>query len=118
MLQKLMAFVKVLNASGDNDGAATLIMANGAADKNGRSPIAKVAVGLPAGEASRFTGFGPAPASKKEIARLDLIEALFAEIELKEVLSTLRDLGISGNGPCVNPLVMSGARIKGTGMWS
>ena len=74
-------------------------------------------------------GFGPAPASKKLMARLGLTPADFDVIELNEAfasqgLATLRDLGIADDDPRVNPnggaialghpLGMSGARITGT----
>ena len=74
-------------------------------------------------------GFGPAPASKKLLARLKLRPDDFDVIELNEAfasqgLATLRDLGITADDPRVNPnggaialghpLGMSGARIAGT----
>jgi acetyl-CoA acetyltransferase len=74
-------------------------------------------------------GIGPAPASKKLMARLGLGQADFDVIELNEAfasqgLATLRDLGIADDDPRVNPnggaialghpLGMSGARITGT----
>ena len=82
-----------------------------------------------AGVAPRIMGFGPAPASKKLMARLGLSPADFDVIELNEAfasqgLATLRDLGIADDDPRVNPnggaialghpLGMSGARITGT----
>ena len=137
-LQKLRTFVKADgtvtagNASGVNDGAAALILASKeAAEKHGLTPIAKVLGGASAGVAPRIMGFGPAPASHKLMARLDLTAADFAVIELNEAfasqgLATLRDLGIADDDPRVNrnggaialghPLGMSGARITGTAM--
>ncbi|KAB6715751.1 MULTISPECIES: 3-oxoadipyl-CoA thiolase [Roseobacteraceae] len=137
-LQKLKTFVKADgtvtagNASGVNDGAAALILATReAAEKHGLTPIAKVLGGATAGVAPRIMGFGPAPASKKLMARLGLTQADFAVIELNEAfasqgLATLRDLGISDDDVRVNPnggaiaighpLGMSGARITGTAM--
>jgi acetyl-CoA acyltransferase len=137
-LQKLKTFVKADgtvtagNASGVNDGAAALILASKeAAEKHGLTPIAKVLGGASAGVAPRIMGFGPAPASKKLMARLGLTSADFAVIELNEAfasqgLATLRDLGIADDDPRVNrnggaialghPLGMSGARITGTAM--
>lgn len=137
-LQKLKTFVKADgtvtagNASGVNDGAAALILATReAAEKHGLTPIAKVLGGATAGVAPRIMGFGPAPASKKLMARLGLTQEDFAVIELNEAfasqgLATLRDLGISDDDPRVNPnggaiaighpLGMSGARITGTAM--
>jgi acetyl-CoA acetyltransferase family protein len=113
-----------------NDGAAALILATKeAAEKHGLKPIAKVLGGATAGVAPRIMGFGPAPASKKLMARLNLTVDDFDVIELNEAfasqgLATLRDLGIADDDPRVNPnggaialghpLGMSGARIAGT----
>jgi acetyl-CoA acyltransferase len=118
------------NASGVNDGAAALIIASSdAITKNGLTPIARILGGATAGVAPRIMGFGPAPASKKLMARLGLAEKDFDVIELNEAfasqgLATLRDLGIADDDPRVNPnggaialghpLGMSGARITGT----
>ncbi|CUH62847.1 Beta-ketoadipyl-CoA thiolase [Thalassovita gelatinovora] len=118
------------NASGVNDGAAALIIASKeAAEKYGLTPIAKVSGGATAGVAPRIMGFGPAPASKKLMARLELQQSDFDVIELNEAfasqgLATLRDLGIADDDPRVNPnggaislghpLGMSGARLTGT----
>ncbi|KZB50823.1 3-oxoadipyl-CoA thiolase [Thalassospira xiamenensis] len=118
------------NASGVNDGAAALIIASDAAVKKyGLKPIAKVLGGATAGVAPRIMGFGPAPASKKLLARLGLTTDQLDVIELNEAfasqgLATLRDLGIADDDARVNPnggaialghpLGMSGARITGT----
>ena len=118
------------NASGVNDGAAALIIASETAVKaHGLTPIARVLGGATAGVAPRIMGFGPAPASKKLMARMGLSQADFDVIELNEAfasqgLATLRDLGIADDDPRVNPnggaialghpLGMSGARITGT----
>ena len=118
------------NASGVNDGAAALILASeAAARRHGLTPIARVLGGAVAGVAPRILGFGPAPASKKLMARLGLSPADFDVIELNEAfasqgLATLRDLGIADDDPRVNPnggaialghpLGMSGVRITGT----
>ena len=137
-LQKLKSFVKADgtvtagNASGVNDGAAALILATKeAAEKQGLTPIAKVLGGATAGVAPRIMGFGPAPASKKLMARLGLKQEDFSVIELNEAfasqgLATLRELAIADDDPRVNPnggaislghpLGMSGARITGTAM--
>lgn len=135
-LAKLRGFVReggtitAGNASGVNDGAAALILATKeAAEKHGLTPIAKVLGGATAGVAPRIMGFGPAPASKKLMARLGLTVDDFDVIELNEAfasqgLATLRDLGVADDDPRVNPnggaialghpLGMSGARIAGT----
>ncbi|MGY9048453.1 acetyl-CoA acetyltransferase [Puniceibacterium antarcticum] len=137
-LQKLSGIVKTNgtvtagNASGVNDGAAALILASKeAAQRHGLTPIAKVLGGVSTGVAPRIMGFGPAPASKKLMARLGLSQSDFAVIELNEAfasqgLATLRDLGIADDDSRVNrnggaialghPLGMSGARITGTAM--
>lgn len=136
VLGKLKTFVKADgsitagNASGVNDGAAALILASEAAVKaHGLTPLARVMGGATAGVPPRIMGFGPAPASKKLMARLGLSTDDFATIELNEAfasqgLATLRDLGIADDDPRVNPnggaialghpLGMSGARITGT----
>ncbi len=118
------------NASGVNDGAAALIVASEeAVKKYNLTPIVKVLGGASAGVAPRIMGFGPAPASKKLMARLGLKQEDFDVIELNEAfasqgLATLRDLGIADDDSRVNPnggaialghpLGMSGARITGT----
>jgi 3-oxoadipyl-CoA thiolase len=120
------------NASGVNDGAAALILASEAAIKaHGLTPIARVLGGATAGVPPRIMGFGPAPASKKLLARLGLGTDDLAVIELNEAfasqgLATLRDLGVADDDARVNPnggaialghpLGMSGARITGTAM--
>ena len=118
------------NSSGVNDGAAALILASEAAAKaHGLTPIARVLGGATAGVAPRIMGFGPAPATKKLLARLGLGQSQCDVIELNEAfaaqgLATLRNLGIADDDPRVNinggaialghPLGMSGARITGT----
>ncbi|OWY16877.1 3-oxoadipyl-CoA thiolase [Thioclava sp. JM3] len=118
------------NASGVNDGAAALIIASeDAVRKHGLTPLVKISGGAAAGVPPRIMGFGPAPASKKLMARLGLTQEAFDVIELNEAfasqgLATLRDLGIADDDARVNPnggaialghpLGMSGARITGT----
>lgn len=135
-LKRLKTFVKAdgtvtaANASGVNDGAAALILASEAAVRaHGLTPIARVLGGATAGVPPRIMGIGPAPASKKLMARLGLSVQDFSVIELNEAfaaqgLATLRELGIADDDPRVNPnggaialghpLGMSGARITGS----
>ncbi len=118
------------NASGVNDGAAALILANAEmAAKHGLTPLARVLGGATAGVAPRIMGIGPAPASQKLMARLGLTLDDFDVIELNEAfaaqgIATLRLLGatdadarVNRNGGAIalgHPLGMSGARITGT----
>jgi acetyl-CoA acyltransferase len=118
------------NASGVNDGAAALIIASeAAAKKHGLTPIARILGGATAGVPPRIMGIGPAPATKKLLARLGLTVEQIDVFELNEAfasqgLATLRELGIADDDARVNrnggaialghPLGMSGARIAGT----
>ena len=137
-LAQLKTFVKADgtvtagNSSGVNDGAAALILATSdVAKKFGLTPVARVLGGATAGVAPRIMGFGPAPASKKLMARLGLKQEDFSVIELNEAfasqgLATLRHLGIADDDARVNPnggaialghpLGMSGACITGSAM--
>jgi len=118
------------NASGVNDGAAALILASEkAVTRHGLTPIARILGGATSGLAPRIMGFGPAPASKKLLQRLNLSVSDFDVIELNEAfasqsLAAMRDLGLDDNDTRVNPnggaialghpLGMSGARITGS----
>ena len=118
------------NASGVNDGAATLLIASEAAvERHGLVPLARIMGAATAGVAPRIMGFGPAPATRKLLDRLGLTIHDLGVVELNEAfasqaLAVLRDLGLSDDAEHVNPnggaialghpLGASGARITGT----
>lgn len=118
------------NASGVNDGAAALIIANEQAIKqHGLTPVARITGGASQGVAPRVMGIGPVPATQKLCALLGCKPSDFDVIELNEAfasqaLATLRELGIDETAAHINPnggaialghpLGMSGARITGT----
>ncbi len=115
------------NASGVNDGAASLILASeAAAGRYGLTPRARVVAMATAGVAPRIMGFGPSPATKKVLAKAGLKLSDIDVIELNEAfasqaLAVMRDLGLPDDAEHVNPnggaialghpLGMSGARI-------
>jgi acetyl-CoA acetyltransferase family protein len=121
------------NASGVNDGACALVVASErAAAKHGLTPRARVVGGAVAGVEPRVMGLGPAPATRKLLARLGLVIGDFDVIELNEAfasqsLAVLRQLGLADDAPQVNPnggaialghpLGMSGARLATTATW-
>jgi acetyl-CoA C-acetyltransferase len=118
------------NASGVNDGACALLVADEAsAAKHGLTPRARVVGMAVAGVPPRVMGIGPAPATQKVLAltglKLDQIDV----IELNEAfaaqgLAVLRLLGLKDDDPRVNPnggaialghpLGASGARLATT----
>src|SRR5690606_9660911 len=97
------------NASGVNDGAAALVIASEmAAKKHGLTPVARILGGATAGVPPRIMGMGPAPASRKLMARLGLAQTEFDVIELNEAfasqgIAVLRELGIAEDDARVNP---------------
>jgi len=121
------------NASGVNDGSCAMLVASeAAAKKYGLTPRARILGMASAGVPPRIMGFGPAPASKKLLARLGMPIAKMDVIELNEafasqVLAALRDLGIPDDAAHVNPnggaialghpLGASGARLVTTAMY-
>ena len=121
------------NAAGVNDGAAALLVASEAAVKQyGLTPRARILGMASAGVPPRIMGFGPAPASKKLLAKLGLEIDRMDVIELNEafasqVLAAMRDMGLPDDAPHVNPmggsialghpLGASGARLVGAAMY-
>jgi acetyl-CoA acyltransferase len=97
------------NASGVNDGACALLLANDrAAAQHGLKPRARFVGMATAGVAPRIMGFGPAPATRKVLALTGLSLDKIDVIELNEAfaaqgLAVLRDLGIADDDPRVNP---------------
>ncbi len=118
------------NASGVNDGACALLLANeAAAGKYGLRPKARVVGMAMAGVAPRVMGIGPAPATEKVLAQTGLSLAQMDVIELNEAfaaqgLAVLRLLGLADDDERVNawggaialghPLGASGARLATT----
>lgn len=118
------------NASGVNDGATAMVVANEAAIRaHGLTPRARIVGMACAGVPPRIMGIGPVPATRKLMERQNLTIGQFDAIELNEAfasqsLATLRGLGIADDDPRVNaaggaialghPLGMSGARIVQT----
>ena len=118
------------NASGVNDGACAVLLANEvSAAKNGLTPRARIVGMATAGVPPRIMGIGPAPATQKVLALTGLTLAQMDVIELNEAfaaqgLAVLRLLGLQDNDPRVNPnggaialghpLGASGARLVTT----
>jgi len=97
------------NASGVNDGACALIIADEAsAAKHGLTPRARVVGMATAGVAPRIMGIGPAPATQKLLAQTGISLDQIDVIELNEAfaaqgLAVLRQLGVQDDDPRVNP---------------
>ncbi len=118
------------NASGVNDGACALLLADEAsATRHGLVPRARVVGMATAGVPPRIMGIGPAPATRKVLALTGLTLAQMDVIELNEAfaaqgLAVLRDLGLADDDARVNPnggaialghpLGASGARLATT----
>jgi acetyl-CoA acyltransferase len=121
------------NASGVNDGACALLLADEeSAGRFGLTPKARVVGMATAGVAPRVMGIGPVPAVQKLMAQTGMTLDQMDVIELNEAfaaqgLAVLRQLGIADNDPRVNPnggaialghpLGMSGARLVTTAMY-
>jgi 3-oxoadipyl-CoA thiolase len=120
------------NASGVNDGACALLLADEAtAGRHGLTPKARVVGMATAGVPPRIMGIGPAPATRRVLELTGLSLAQMDVIELNEAfaaqgLAVLRDLGLADDDPRVNPnggaialghpLGASGARLATTAM--
>ncbi|AOJ97584.1 MULTISPECIES: 3-oxoadipyl-CoA thiolase [Burkholderia] len=120
------------NASGVNDGACALLLANAqAADQYGLRRRARVVGMATAGVEPRVMGIGPAPATQKLLRQLGMSIDQFDVIELNEAfasqgLAVLRMLGVADDDPRVNPnggaialghpLGASGARLVTTAL--
>ncbi|EHL22003.1 beta-ketoadipyl CoA thiolase [Acidovorax sp. NO-1] len=118
------------NASGVNDGACALLLADEAsAAQYGLKPRARVVGMAVAGVAPRIMGFGPTPATQKVLAQTGLTIDHMDVIELNEAfaaqgLAVLRALGLADDDARVNawggaialghPLGASGARLATT----
>jgi 3-oxoadipyl-CoA thiolase len=118
------------NASGINDGACALLLANGeSAARFGLTPRARVLAMATAGLAPRVMGMGPYPATLKVLAMTGMTLDQFDVIELNEAfaaqgLAVMRALGLRDDDPRVNPnggaialghpLGASGARLVTT----
>ena len=118
------------NASGVNDGACALLLADEvSAAKHGLTPRARVVGMATAGVAPRIMGIGPAPATEKVLALTGLTLEQLDVIELNEAfaaqgLAVLRLLGLQDDDARVNawggaialghPLGASGARLATT----
>ncbi|AEG94501.1 3-oxoadipyl-CoA thiolase [Ramlibacter tataouinensis] len=118
------------NASGVNDGACALLLADeSSAARHGLTPRARIVGMATAGVAPRVMGIGPAPATQKVLAQTDLRLEQIDVIELNEAfaaqgLAVLRLLGLADDDARVNPnggaialghpLGASGARLATT----
>ncbi|WP_306567690.1 3-oxoadipyl-CoA thiolase [Aquabacterium sp.] len=118
------------NASGVNDGACALLLADElSAAKYGLTPKARVVGMAAAGVPPRIMGYGPTPAVQKLLAQTGLTLAQMDVIELNEAfaaqgLAVLRGLGLRDDDERVNawggaialghPLGASGARLATT----
>lgn len=118
------------NASGVNDGACALLLANEEQiAKQGLSPKARIVGMATAGVEPRIMGIGPAPATLKLLSQTGLSLDQIDVIELNEAfaaqgIAVLRLLGLPDDDPRVNawggaialghPLGASGARLATT----
>ena len=111
---------------------AVIVASEAAARAHGLEPRARILGMAAAGVPPRVMGMGPAPASKKLLARLGLSVSQMDVIELNEAFAAqavpvLRELGLPEDAPHVNPnggaialghpLGASGARLVTTAMY-
>ncbi len=122
------------NASGINDGACALLLADTTtAERSGLEPLARVVGCAVVGLEPAIMGFGPAPATEKLLTRLGLALDDIGIIELNEAfasqaLAVTRALGLADDDERVNPnggaialghpLGMSGARLVATAAYA
>ncbi len=113
------------NASGVNDGAAALVIANEeTAAELGVEPLGRFVGSAAAGVDPRVMGIGPIPAVQKLLARAGIAVGDLDLVELNEAfasqsLAVVRELGldeetVNVNGGAIalgHPLGMSGARL-------
>jgi acetyl-CoA C-acetyltransferase len=115
------------NSSGRNDGAAcTVVMSAAEASRRGLRPMVTIRGMAVAGVGPEIMGIGPAPSSRKALARAGLSLEDIGLIELNEAfaaqsLAVIKELGlgerqadINVNGGAIalgHPLGCSGARI-------
>ena len=97
------------NASGVNDGACALLLADETAlSRHHLTPRARIIGMATAGVPPRVMGMGPAPATRKVLELTGLTLEQMDVIELNEAfaaqgLAVLRDLGLQDDDPRVNP---------------
>jgi 3-oxoadipyl-CoA thiolase len=118
------------NASGLNDGAASLLLASEVGIKqHNLTPKARIVSMGVAGVEPRIMGIGPVPATQQALKKAGLTLNDIDIIELNEAfaaqsLACIRALGLADNDPRINPnggaialghpLGMSGARLLNT----
>jgi acetyl-CoA acetyltransferase family protein len=109
-----------------------LLASEAAAKRHGLTPKARVLAAAVAGVAPRIMGMGPAPATRKVLAKTGLELSQMDVIELNEAfasqaLAVLRELGLPDDAQHVNPnggaiavghpLGASGARLITTALY-